>query len=104
MDKKEYLQTVAEHIRCVKARDAVKMELEHHIEDQKEAFMMDGMKEEEASRKAVEEMGDPVETGITLDLIHRPKMQWKMIVAAIGLSVLGLLLQYVLMTRLGQEL
>lgn len=104
MDKKEYLQTVAEHIRCVKARDAVKMELEHHIEDQKEAFMMDGMKEEEASRKAVEEMGDPVETGITLDLIHRPKMQWKMIVAAIGLSVLGLLLQYVLMTSLGQEL
>lgn len=103
MDQKEYLQTVAEQIRCKMARDVVAEELANHIEDQKEAFLMEGMEEAEASIKAVEEMGDPVETGVTLDLIHRPKMEWKMIAFVIGLSVLGLCLQYVIGTSVESE-
>lgn len=103
MDKKEYLQTAVEQIRCIKARDAVKEELAHHIEDQTEAFMMDGMNEEEASMQAVKEMGDPVEAGVALDLVHRPKMEWKMVAFVIGLSVLGFVLQQVIAISIGTE-
>ena len=54
-------------------------EVEDHIEDQKQVFMAEGMKEEEAEKAAVEEMGDPVEVGVEMDQIHRPKMPWKAI-------------------------
>lgn len=69
-------------------------EMEGHIDDQTEAYQRRGMSKEEAEKKAVFEMGDPIETGEVLDRIHRPQMSWSMI-ALIGiLSVIGLILQW----------
>lgn len=79
MDKKKYIETVTEQIRCKRALPLVTKELEDHIEDQKSAYMADGMDSFEAEEAAVLEMGDPVEVGIDMDRIHRPKMAWKMI-------------------------
>lgn len=76
MRLEEYLTTVTEQIRCKKAREMVSEELKCHILDQAEAYAADGMFEEEALEKAVREMGDPVETGVSLDRVHRPKMSW----------------------------
>ena len=63
----EYLKTLLEQIRCKKARPYVKQEFQDHIEDQIEANMQAGMDREQAEREAVRDMGDPVETGISLD-------------------------------------
>ena len=63
----EYLKTLLEQIRCKKARPYVKKELQDHIEDQIEANMQAGMDREQAEREAVRDMGDPVETGISLE-------------------------------------
>lgn len=79
MDKKKYIQTVTEQIRCKRALPLVTKELEGHIEDQKSDYMKAGMNAEEAEEAAVLEMGDPVEVGVEMDCIHRPKMAWKMI-------------------------
>ena len=79
MDKKKYIQTVTEQIRCKRALPLVTKELEGHIEDQKSDYMKAGMNAEEAEEAAVLEMGDPVEVGVEMDRIHRPKMAWKMI-------------------------
>lgn len=96
MKREEYLDILTEQIRCKKARGAVREELEAHMEDQKEAFMENGMKSEEAEERAVKEMGDPVETGISMDRIHRPKMAWGSILFICFLSLGGLLIQYLL--------
>ena len=61
MDKKKYIQTVTEQIRCKRALPLVTKELEGHIEDQKSDYMKAGMNVEEAEEAAVLEMGDPVE-------------------------------------------
>ena len=74
MDKKKYIQTVTEQIRCKRALPLVTKELEGHIEDQKSDYMKAGMNVEEAEEAAVLEMGDPVEVGVEMDRIHRPKM------------------------------
>lgn len=73
MDKKKYIQTVTEQIRCKRALPLVTKELEGHIEDQKSDYMKAGMNAEEAEEAAVLEMGDPVEVGVEMDRIHRPK-------------------------------
>ena len=48
-----------------------------------------GMKEEEAEKAAVEEMGDPVEVGVEMDQIHRPKMPWKVIFVIALMQILS---------------
>ena len=73
MERRDYLELMTGQIRCKKMCPVIAKEVEDHIEDQKQAFMAEGMKEEEAEKAAVEEMGDPVEVGVEMDQIHRPK-------------------------------
>ena len=87
----EYLKTLLEQIRCKKARPYVKKELQDHIEDQIEANMQAGMDREQAEREAVRDMGDPVETGISLDSVHRPQIAWKLLGIIILISIAGVL-------------
>ncbi|WP_167957518.1 FtsW/RodA/SpoVE family cell cycle protein [Anaerosporobacter faecicola] len=101
MDIEQYLKTVTEQIRCDKAKDMVARELMDHINDQKEVYIEEGIVEEEAYKKAVNEMGDPVEVGIALDRIHRPKMDVTMLILVLILSLVGTTLQYLMITNMG---
>lgn len=74
---REYCSGVCGRIRWKKARAAVAEELASHICDQKEAYVQTGMEEDEATHKAVLDMGDPREVGEALDRIHRPQPQGK---------------------------
>ena len=56
----EFIRSVTEQIRCVKARDGIAKELSDHIEDQAAAYEEAGESHEEAVIRAVREMGDPV--------------------------------------------
>lgn len=96
MELHEYLNTLSEQIRCKKARPMIIEEIENHIQDQAEAYEKKGMEKEEALSKAVLEMGDPVEAGVALDRVHRPRMQWELVVSIILLSVIGLVIQIVI--------
>ncbi|MBR2131720.1 MAG: hypothetical protein IJ955_04130, partial [Oscillospiraceae bacterium] len=82
-----YLDTVAEQIRWKRARPVVTMELEHHLMDQRDVFVEEGYPD--AERLAVEEMGDPVEVGLALDSVHRPKPQWGLLLLTIVLALAG---------------
>lgn len=103
MKQQEYLEILMEQLRCKKARGMVEKEIRSHIEDQKCAYMADGMKEEEAEEEAVRQMGDPVQTGIELDRIHKPQMAWDMIILIIFLGGIGLLVQYLLSVHFKQS-
>lgn len=99
MNKEEYIKTLTDQIRCKMARPEVARELEDHIEDQTRAFMSEGMSRQEAETAAVKDMGNPVDTGVEMDKIHRPKMPWGMIALIIVLSVTGCIFQYILNNR-----
>lgn len=103
MRKKEYLDIVQEQIRCKQARDGVRRELEGHIEDQTGCYRARGIAAYEAEEMAVRDMGDPVETGNAMDLIHRPKMAWKSIGAIIVISLAVFILQYILRSSIPEE-
>lgn len=88
----EYLKLLLEQIRCKKAHGAIREEIQNHIMDQIEANLEDGMSKEEAEIAAVKDMGDPIETGISLDRIHRPQMAWGMIGLMAVVSLIGIIL------------
>lgn len=101
MDKKEYLEILAEQIRYKKALPMIEKELEDHMEDQKKDFLASGMTEKEAEAAAVMEMGDPVAVGVDMDRIHRPKMAWRLILLTGALYLAGMIFRYLLYDRSG---
>ncbi|MBQ8663249.1 MAG: FtsW/RodA/SpoVE family cell cycle protein [Eubacterium sp.] len=102
MGKKEYMEILLSQIRNDKAKELVGQEIEAHIDDQAEVYMEFGVDADTAEKKAVRSMGDPVETGVSLDRIHKPKMSWSMIILVAILSVLGLTIQGVSWVQAGE--
>ncbi len=93
MNREEYLEKVTEKIRCKKACPMIRKELMAHMEDQKEAYLSEGMEDEVAERKAVIEMGDPYVVGEKMDLIHRPQKDPVLLLMAIGMACFGIIMQ-----------
>ena len=83
-----YLEKLLSQIRCKKARPYIADEIRGHIESQIEDNLSSGMTYEEAEKKAVADMGDPVAVGVSLDKIHKPKVDWKLLAVVAVLSIL----------------
>ena len=75
----EYLRLLLEQVRCKKAHPAIKTEIQAHMEEQIADYISNGMTPVEAEAAAVKDMGNPVETGISLDQIHKPQIAWDII-------------------------
>ena len=58
---------------------------------------------EEEQKNAVADMGDPVEVGISLDRIHKPKIAWRLLVIVGILSLLGILIQQSILRQPGYQ-
>jgi Bacterial cell division membrane protein len=90
----DFIKNITEQIRCVRAREGIAHELKNHILDQAEAFEASGESHNEALQKAIKEMGDPIAIGTSLDQVHRPQTDWKMIIMVFLFYIIGLALLY----------
>lgn len=92
-DYQEYMNTLLEQIQDRRARRLVGQEIQNHIEEQKDAYIADGMSGEEALKEAVRQMGDPAETGTRMNRLHRPRFPGKLLLSAGALTIAGILVQ-----------
>lgn len=90
LDRKSFLDTVCSQIKYKPVRGEVAEELKNHLEEAKEEFVQAGWKTEEAEEKAISQMGDAEEIGKKLNKIHRPKLDWKLLILIIILIGFGL--------------
>ena len=69
MDRREYCRQLTQELRHLTAKEvaAVRQEFMDHMEDHAEMLRESGYDEAEADARAVEAMGDPVETGREID-------------------------------------
>lgn len=95
-----FLEDVKEHIRWKQAQKGLEVELRTHLLDQRDALMAQGMDEDTATAESVRRMGDPVEVGIQLDRVHRPKPQWGLLVLVGAILCVGLIIQSTVMQEL----
>lgn len=93
MNYEEYMNTLSEQISNKRAKELVCKEYADHIADQTESYEAEGLNHEDAELLAVKEMGDPVEAGMALNKIHRPKFPIGMIAVVIVLTVIGICMQ-----------
>lgn len=89
-----WLEQAAAQIRWKRARPAVSRELRDHMEDQYADLCAQDAAPEEAARRTVEEMGDPVTVGTALDRAWRPTPDWTLLGLALVVSLAGAVLQY----------
>lgn len=77
-DKKieEYLDKVCSKVKFAKAHRGLKKEIRYHIDDQMNDYIKSGLNKDEATIKAITEMGDPIVVGEDLNKIHKPQTDW----------------------------
>jgi len=91
---REYLETVCHQIRCKKFHAEISEELENHITDQKDAFKAQGIDDDDATLRAIEQMGDPIIVGTELDRTHKPKPEWSIIALTFLLLAAGTIIRF----------
>ena len=100
MQIKEFLNTVCEQIKYKPIRNSIAEELENHIEESKENYIEEGMQKEEAEEKAITQMGNAEEIGKKLNKIHKPKLDWKLLIILIVLLGFGFLVAFTRETKI----
>lgn len=93
MEYEEYMASLMEQIHDKRAKQLAEQEIRNHIEEQAEMYEADGIEYTEALQEAVRQMGNPVETGMALNQIHKPKMPWMMLGMAVFLMISGIVMQ-----------
>ncbi|SHH73954.1 cell division protein FtsW, lipid II flippase [Sporobacter termitidis DSM 10068] len=91
-----YSKTVCDQVRWKKAHGMIAEEIENHLVDQRDAYIAAGAPEDEATGRALAQMGDPVDIGARLDRTHRPKPQWSMLFLTAALLLAGLVIRLVI--------
>lgn len=92
MQTNEFLNKVCEQIKYKPIRNEISQELENHIEELKESYIQEGIKEDEAEQKAIIQMGEAEEIGKKLNKIHKPKMNLLLLILVLILIAFGFLL------------
>ncbi|KAA0758509.1 FtsW/RodA/SpoVE family cell cycle protein [Bacillus sp. AR2-1] len=93
MNKKgeRFVSEVTNHIKSKEAKDFVATELEFHLKQAKNTWIEKGLSEEVAENKAVEQMGSPIKLGQELNKLHKPKVDWCLLILLVTAMGLGFL-------------
>ena len=90
MDIKEFINKVCQEIKYEPVKKGISEELTSHIQDIKEEYINKGIQEKEAEEKAVSQMGIAEDIGRNLNKIHKPKLDWKLLILIIALMGFGI--------------
>jgi len=86
----EYVISVCQQIRWKKVHLRISEEITNHVIDGRDAYIKQGLDEQEATERAIADTGDALTVGSQLDRAHRPKPQWIMFMWVTGLIFSGL--------------
>lgn len=89
MQIREFLNNVCEQIKYKPIRGEIAQEIENHLKETTESLVLEGLTEKEAEQKAINQMGNAEEIGKKLNQIHRPKLDWKLLLLTVILLAFG---------------
>ena len=95
MQIKEFLEKVCGEIKYKPIQNDVTEELKCHMEEIKEEQIENGIEENKAEEIAVKRMGEPIEIGKKLNKIHKPKLDWGLILIVIILVGFGIVVSFI---------
>lgn len=87
----DYLDNVCSNIRNARMHSEIREELLCHIEDRFLSNLDNGLNEKEAIENAVTIMGDYKKIGEDLDKIHKPSIEWGILISTILILCIGII-------------
>lgn len=90
----DYLNNVCSNIKNKRLHKEIKEELLCHIEESTFIHLKREKDENVAIKKALENMGDYKEIGENLNKVHKPTIEWSIIISALLISCIGLFALY----------
>ena len=93
----EYIEEICSYVKFKKAHKEIRAEFLDHFEEKTEDFILEGMSEEEASEKALAEMGEADIIGKQLDDSHKPSPEWSILIITALFSILGVVTVYLVL-------
>ncbi|EPR08151.1 FtsW/RodA/SpoVE family cell cycle protein [Ruminiclostridium papyrosolvens] len=91
----DFINRVLGQVKYKKAHRIIQKELQSHIEELTELHISDdGMSEDEAVKKAVLKMGDPIAIGKQLHNTHKPKTEWSIVILLGAIVLFGLYIMF----------
>ncbi len=92
----EFLDRVCREVKAKEMHNDIREELLGHLDDRVEQLVeVEGKSEKEAIAEAIKQMGNPVAIGEGLHKVHRPKIDWGLLLlvgAMVVISIVSLLL------------
>ena len=86
----DFLKKALGQVKYKKMHAYLAQELNDHIESLKEEMVGQGLDEETAYQKAVDQMGRPEVIGKSLHEIHKPRIEWGLVFIIIGIIFTGI--------------
>jgi cell division protein FtsW (lipid II flippase) len=91
---RNFIETTCKQIRYKSMHKSISNELLDHIEEQKITYLSQGLDDEAATLKAIEQMGDPVLVGKEFNNSHKPRTNWLILAFTAVLVLVGGTAQY----------
>ena len=88
----KFLRKVTSKVKSKEAHSMIKNELTDHLQELRHSYKKRGLSEEDAEEKAIQEMGNPFTIGEKLNHLHRPKMDWVLLVLFVLFAGISFLL------------
>lgn len=90
-----YLEQVCRHIRARDVHNDIRAELVGHLEELVDVMVTkEGLSEDQAIHRAIQQMGDPDQIGGQLHQVHKPRTEWGLIALIAVFIGIGLLAMY----------
>ncbi|WP_186575975.1 FtsW/RodA/SpoVE family cell cycle protein [Aquibacillus kalidii] len=86
----EFLSKVTSKVKSKEAHGLIRKELSNHLQELSQSFQKQSTKEV-AEEKAIKEMGNPFTLGENLNKLHKPKIDWVLIVLFGVIAVISFL-------------
>lgn len=100
MQISEFIENVCKQIKYKPIRKDIAEELTVHIREIKEEYISNGIDEEIAEENAISHMGNPEGIGKILNKIHKPRLDYKLLLIEITLLIFGLMVSIIRATNL----
>lgn len=100
MQISKFIENVCNQIKYKPIRKDIAKELIAHIMEVKEEYICNGITEEVAEEKAIVNMGNPEEIGKILNKVHKPRLDYKLLLISIILLIFGLIVSIIRATNL----
>ena len=96
---RDFINNVCNEIKYKPVQKGIADELENHMQELKKDFKAEGLADDIAEDNAVAEMGDAKLIGKSLNKIHKPKLDWKLIILIGILLIFGFMVSFIKTTN-----